>query len=98
MEISPKKITVDVRGEILELKNTIPSSAINAVQDVATYPRILLVDDHLESVCQMRLFLQAHGYHVMTAESVQTALQAATQEGFDYPPIRRCAHSPTTWE
>jgi CheY-like chemotaxis protein len=53
------------------------------MQDVATHPRILLVDDHIDSVGSMQLFLQASGYHVTTAESVKTALQAAAQEGFD---------------
>jgi CheY-like chemotaxis protein len=31
----------------------------------------------------MQSFLQASGYHVTTAESVKTALQAVAQEGFD---------------
>jgi len=31
----------------------------------------------------MQLFLQASGYHVTTAESVRTGLQAGAQEGFD---------------
>jgi HAMP domain-containing protein/signal transduction histidine kinase/ActR/RegA family two-component response regulator len=59
------------------------SSAIDVTQGVATPPRILLVDDHLDTVRQIELFLRASGYHVTTAESVKTALQAATQEGFD---------------
>jgi CheY-like chemotaxis protein len=80
---------------VIELPNVVPSSAdsssseiktqssINATQDVVTHPRILLVDDHLDSVGQMQSFLQASGYHVTTAESVKTALQAVAQEGFD---------------
>jgi HAMP domain-containing protein/signal transduction histidine kinase/ActR/RegA family two-component response regulator len=81
---------------VIELPNVVPSSAdspsssikirsatIDAMQDVATHPRILLVDDHIDSARSIQLFLQASGYHVTTAESVKTALQAAAQEGFD---------------
>lgn len=42
-----------------------------------------LVDDHVDSVGPMQLFLQASGYHVTTAESVEAALQTAAQEEFD---------------
>ena len=52
-------------------------------QDIATHPRILLVDDHVDSVRPMQLFLEAIGYQVTTAHSVATALRAATQEEFD---------------
>jgi CheY-like chemotaxis protein len=81
---------------VIELPNVVPGSAesssaeietksstIDATQDVATRPRILLVDDHLDSVGPMQLFLQASGYHVIAAESVGAALQAAAQEEFD---------------
>jgi HAMP domain-containing protein/signal transduction histidine kinase/CheY-like chemotaxis protein len=80
---------------VIELPNVVPSSAdsssseiktqssIDATRDVVTRPRILLVDDHVDSVGQMQSFLQASGYHVTTAESVRTALQAVAQERFD---------------
>jgi len=81
---------------VIEVPNVVPSSAdsfsskietqsstIDATQDVATLPRILLVDDHLDSVGPMQLFLQASGYHVTTAENIEAALQAAAQEEFD---------------
>ena len=81
---------------VVELPNAIPSSAdpssskidihpsaIDATQDVATYPRILLVDDHVDTVRPMQLFLQASGYHVTTADSIKAALQTAAQEEFD---------------
>jgi HAMP domain-containing protein/signal transduction histidine kinase/CheY-like chemotaxis protein len=81
---------------VVELPNVVPSSAdsssgktatqssaIDAMQDVAIHPRILLVDDHLDSLGPMQSFLHASGYQVTTAESAKTALQAATQEEFD---------------
>jgi CheY-like chemotaxis protein len=81
---------------VIELPNVVPSSAdsssskietrpsaIDATQDVATHPRILLVEDHVDSVGPMQLFLQASGYHVTTAENVEAALQTAAQEEFD---------------
>jgi CheY-like chemotaxis protein len=46
-------------------------------------PRILLVDDHLDSIRPMQLFLEAIGYEVTTAHTVATALRAATQNQFD---------------
>jgi CheY-like chemotaxis protein/nitrogen-specific signal transduction histidine kinase len=81
---------------VIELPNVVPSSAdsssskietrpsaIDATQDVATHPRILLVEDHVDSVGPMQLFLQASGYHVTTAANVGAALQSAAQEEFD---------------
>jgi HAMP domain-containing protein/signal transduction histidine kinase/CheY-like chemotaxis protein len=81
---------------VIELPNVVPrsadsssseieaqQSAIDATQDVATHPRILLVDDHVDSLRQMQLFLQASGYHVTIAENVEAALQSAAQEEFD---------------
>jgi signal transduction histidine kinase len=81
---------------VIELPNVVPSSAdgssskieaqpsaFDATQAVATHPRILLVDDHVDSGRLMQLSLQASGYHVTTAESVEAALQTATREGFD---------------
>ena len=81
---------------VIELPNVVPGSAdsssskietqpsaIDATQDVAAHPRILLVDDHVDSVRQMQLFLEASGYHVTTAENVEAALQTAAQEEFD---------------
>src|SRR5258708_10111853 len=78
---------------VIELPNVVPSSAdsssskietrpsaIDATQNVATHPRILLVDDHVDSVGPMQLFLQASGYHVTTAENVEAALQRAPQD------------------
>src|SRR5262249_21605005 len=59
------------------------SSTIDATQDAAARPRILLVDDHFDSVGPMQLFLQARGYHVTTAESVGAALRTAAQEKCD---------------
>jgi signal transduction histidine kinase/HAMP domain-containing protein/ActR/RegA family two-component response regulator len=81
---------------VVELPNVVPSSgdssfgkietqssAIDAMEHVAIQPRILLVDDHLDSLGPMQSFLQASGYKVTTAESAKTALQAAAQEEFD---------------
>ncbi|MBV8417880.1 MAG: HAMP domain-containing protein [Verrucomicrobia bacterium] len=81
---------------VIELPNVVPGSAdsssaktetksstIDATQDVATRPRILLVDDHVDSAGPMQSFLQASGYHVTTADSVGAALQAAAQEECD---------------
>jgi HAMP domain-containing protein/signal transduction histidine kinase/CheY-like chemotaxis protein len=81
---------------VIELPNVVPSSGdsssskietqsstIDATQDGATRLRILLVDDHLDSVGPMQSFLQASGYHVTTAENVAAALQTAAQEQCD---------------
>jgi CheY-like chemotaxis protein len=61
----------------------IPQSAMEATLAVATHLRILLVDDHVDTVRPMQLFLEASGYHVRTAGSVAEALQAAAEEEFD---------------
>jgi len=81
---------------VIELPNVVPSSAdrslsqiavrpspIDAKQNLATHGRILLVDDHVDTARPMQLFLQASGYQVTTAESVEAALQRAAQEEFD---------------
>ena len=45
--------------------------------------RILLVDDHLDTILSMQVLLQRRGYHVTTAGSVQAALKTASQHEFD---------------
>jgi signal transduction histidine kinase len=61
----------------------IATSVSDVTQDVSTRPRILLVDDHADSVRPMQLFLEATGYQVTTAHSVAAALRAVTEEDFD---------------
>jgi len=53
------------------------------IQKRVPNPRILLVDDHADSIRPMQLFLEASGYEVTTADTVATALRAATQNQFD---------------
>ena len=80
----------------IELPNVIPSSIEKRSsqedtpnftpddrKDNATPPRILLVDDHVDSLRPMQLFLETIGYEVTTADTVAAALRAATQEQFD---------------
>ena len=59
------------------------TSKSDPTADVATHSRILLVDDHANSVRSIQLFLEAIGYQVTTAESVEAALRTAAQEEFD---------------
>jgi signal transduction histidine kinase/HAMP domain-containing protein len=81
---------------VIELPNIYPDSVdpgssekdpyqatIEATVAAAAHPRILLVDDHLDTVRPMQLFLEASGYLVRAAGSVEAALQAAAQEEFD---------------
>ncbi len=55
----------------------------NPTENAATHSRILLVDDHLDSVRPMQMFLETIGYQVTIAESVEAALRIAAQEPFD---------------
>jgi signal transduction histidine kinase len=52
-------------------------------QKSALRPRILLVDDHVDSVRPMQLFLETIGYQVTTAHSVAAALQVSSEKEFD---------------
>jgi CheY-like chemotaxis protein len=45
--------------------------------------RILLVDDHEDTIRAMQLYLERHGYLVRTARSVREALAIATAEAVD---------------
>jgi CheY-like chemotaxis protein len=45
--------------------------------------RILVVDDHNDTVRIMRLLLERRGYEVLTASSLQSALEVASTSGFD---------------
>jgi signal transduction histidine kinase len=58
-------------------------SVSKPTENAAPHSRILLVDDHLDSLRPMQLFLETSGYEVTTAESVQAALRIAAQEEFD---------------
>jgi signal transduction histidine kinase len=81
---------------VIELPNVVRSSAAlcqsQILRDVsedyemakvATHYRILLVEDHLDTVRGMQLFLEAVGYLVTTTESVSDALRIADQQEFD---------------
>ena len=80
---------------VIELPNMIPSSAEPspiqiehtaseaATEDITTHNRILLVDDHLDTVRGMQLLLERSGYLVTTAESVSDALRIADHQVFD---------------
>jgi signal transduction histidine kinase len=62
----------------------IATSTPNVKPKVAAHTRILLVDDHVDSVRPMQLFLEAVGYRVTIAHSVAAALRAvSTQKEFD---------------
>jgi two-component system CheB/CheR fusion protein len=45
--------------------------------------RILVVDDHHDTVSVMRLLLERRGYQVFTAHSMRSALEVASDPGFD---------------
>jgi signal transduction histidine kinase len=52
-------------------------------QHIPARPRILIVDDHVDSVRPMQLFFEANGYEVTTAHTVATAHRIAMQKDFD---------------
>jgi signal transduction histidine kinase len=53
------------------------------LQDLGSRRRILLVDDHADSIRPMQSFLKTTGYEVRTADSVEAALRVLGQESFD---------------
>jgi CheY-like chemotaxis protein len=69
--------------ERLSVQMEVTTTAPDLEENIATRLRILLVDDHFDSVRPMQLFLEAIGYKVTTAESVEAALRATMQEKFD---------------
>jgi signal transduction histidine kinase len=81
---------------VIELPNVNPTSAelpspqtktaasnSNQTKNVSSHSRILLVDDHANSVRPIQLFLEANGYQVTIAGSVEAALRTAAQKEFD---------------
>jgi signal transduction histidine kinase len=78
---------IELSNVVLNLPQSSPSkeaaaSAAN-LQDPCRRRRILLVDDHADSIRPMQSFLKTTGYEVTTADSVETALKAVAQERFD---------------
>ena len=69
--------------ELFPAQIGITTSGSNVTKGVGTCPRILLVDDHVDSIRPIQLFLEAIGYQVTTAQSVEAALRSATKEEFD---------------
>jgi len=69
--------------ELFPAKIEITTSGSNVTKGIGTCPRILLVDDHVDSIRPIQLFLEAIGYQVTTAQSVEAALRSATKEEFD---------------
>jgi signal transduction histidine kinase len=81
---------------IIDLPDTVPSftkpsptqaeraAAKGAVtENVASHNRVLIVEDHIDTVRGMQLFLERLGYLVTAAESVGDALRIAGQQEFD---------------
>jgi signal transduction histidine kinase len=80
----------------IELPDVVPSSTKpcpiqaeraaskrDVTEAVATHSRILIVDDHLDTVRGIQVFLEGLGYLVTTAESVGDALRVAASQEFD---------------
>ena len=78
----------------IELSNVVPNiaqlsyskNASASTADLQGFDgrrRILLVDDHADSISSMHLFLKAKGYEVTTADSVEVALKAVVRERVD---------------
>jgi signal transduction histidine kinase len=74
---------VSCSTECPALRMDVITPAPNLPKTVAALRRILLVDDHPDSVRPMQLFLEAIGYQVTAATSVGSALRIALQEEFD---------------
>ena len=79
---------------VIELSNVVPNiaqlsyskNASASTADLQGFDgrrRILLVDDHADSISSMHLFLKAKGYEVTTADSVEVALKAVVRERVD---------------
>src|SRR5208282_1852203 len=69
--------------ELFPAQIEITTSGPKVTKGVGTRLRILLVDDHIDSIRPIQLFLEAIGYQVTTAQSVEAALRSATREEFD---------------
>jgi signal transduction histidine kinase len=79
---------------VIEFSNVVPDIAQSSCSKKAAVSaadrqgsdgrrRILLVDDHADSISSMRLFLKAKGYEVTTADSVEAALKTVVRDRFD---------------
>jgi signal transduction histidine kinase len=74
---------------VIELPDVIESSVERALSEqtvnecAATHYRILLVDDHIDSVRGAQVFLERMGYLVTTSDSVTAALRIAARQKFD---------------
>lgn len=73
--------TVELAAVSPEPQPPTPSAALEQSED--QMQRILLVDDHADTLQTMSKLLQRWGYFVTTADSVQSALDVASTEPFD---------------
>ena len=60
-----------------------PATSVNAHPKGNGQPRLLLVDDHPDTLRSMQLLLMRRGYLVSTAPDVQSALKTAAAGDFD---------------
>ena len=70
--------TVDATEDPYQTGEWIPVSG-----ERETPPRILLVDDHEDTLALFSMALERHGYVVITASSVQEAVEKASEQPFD---------------
>lgn len=73
----------NVVSNLTEARSSQKSASATSLQELGSRRRILLVEDHADSVRSMLLLLNAKGYKVTTANSVEAALKVVTQEEFD---------------
>lgn len=67
------------------LKATAPSPKTAGIREAGSDSRrrILVVDDHLDTLRSMKVLLTRLGYHVLSAENMTDALRLAEDEPFD---------------
>jgi signal transduction histidine kinase/ActR/RegA family two-component response regulator len=99
MDAHRGKIRVESAGQdkgatfIVELKTVpapvVPPNGADGEQPAETTrspsrkPRVLLVDDHVDTCAGMKLMLERRGYDISVAHSADQAVEKARQENFD---------------
>jgi CheY-like chemotaxis protein len=58
-------------------------AAAKAAQAKGTGPRVLVVDDHVDTCTGMKMMLERRGYRVTVAHTADQAVEKAGQEEFD---------------
>src|SRR5205085_10007 len=76
-------VVAPAAAKVLPASEGPKEASVKAAQIKDTGPRVLVVDDHVDTCTGMQMMLERRGYRVSVAHTADQAVEKAEQEAFD---------------